>query len=584
MIKIKDKRINYISILIFILILLLNFLTVKTADDYGYANAANIIDVFMKEFNQYMTWNGRSIAHIIDRTFLMLPKFIFNIANSLVFVYFIRLIYRNIKGNAEKDNIVIFSLVFMSIFLFVPFFGQTILWETGSCNYLWMMTIILQFLLFFRNNSNINPILLFLLGILAGWSNENTGGACIMIAVMLTIYHYISNKKINKSLILGIAGACIGFLILVLAPGNAIRAAEYANSNMLIYNLVHETIALIDVYREGLLLLIISYLFFVAIGKKEKNIIIVSFIYFLAALADIAAILLSPSQMLWDRSMFGSPVLMIIAAGIVLYNLNFKEKLNIYLIYAIFSIMLVTTVFNYGEAVIDLTYTAYQDKKRNDYIIEQKNNGNLYPIVYKIDSEFYTKYNARYGLGDIAEYKDYFINLAYVDNYDLNQITATNIEKWNLVYRDGDSALMGIIDFNQYLEKVLSNDDYILLINTIHLDDRFEEYITILNKYGIDMNKYNNYAGVLSKGSIINENYSVDGCYIDGDLYGNYYYIASYKDGTDSDIAINNIKYSNNQDGIALVVYSVSKNKVVDSVSYVLDHGTNGIRFEKTNP
>ena len=52
MIKIKDKRINYISILIFILILLLNFLTVKTADDYGYANAANIIDVFMKEFNQ----------------------------------------------------------------------------------------------------------------------------------------------------------------------------------------------------------------------------------------------------------------------------------------------------------------------------------------------------------------------------------------------------------------------------------------------------------------------------------------------------------------------------------------------------
>ena len=584
MIKIKDKRINYISILIFILILLLNFLTVKTADDYGYAKAANIIDVFMKEFNQYMTWNGRSIAHIIDRTFLMLPKFIFNIANSLVFVYFIRLIYRNIKGNADKDNIVVFSLVFMSIFLFVPFFGQTILWETGSCNYLWMMTIILQFLLFFRNNSNINPILLFLLGILAGWSNENTGGACIMIAVMLTIYHYISNKKINKSLILGIAGACIGFLILVLAPGNSIRAAEYANSNTLIYNLVHETIALIDVYREGLLLLIISYLFFVAIGKKEKNIIIVSFIYFLAALADIAAILLSPSQMLWDRSMFGSPVLMIIAAGIVLYNLNFKEKLNIYLIYAISSIMLVTTVFNYGEAVIDLTYTAYQDKKRNDYIIEQKNNGNLYPIVYKIDSEFYTKYNARYGLGDIAEYKDYFINLAYVDNYDLNQITATNIEKWTLVYRDGDSALMGIIDFNQYLEKVLSNDDYILLINTIHLDDRFEEYITILNKYGIDMNKYNNYAGVLSKGSIINENYSVDGCYIDGDLYGNYYYIASYKDGTDSDIVINNIKYSNNQDGIALVVYSVSKNKVVDSVSYVLDHGTNGIRFEKTNP
>ena len=123
-----------------------------------------------------------------------------------------------------------------------------------------------------------------------------------------------------------------------------------------------------------------------------------------------------------------------------------------------------------------------------------------------------------------------------------------------------------------------------MLINTIHLDDRFEEYITILNKYGIDMNKYNNYAGVLSKGSIINENYSVDGCYIDGDLYGNYYYIASYKDGTDSDIVINNIKYSNNQDGIALVVYSVSKNKVVDSVSYVLDHGTNGIRFEKTNP
>ena len=582
MIKIKDKRINYISILIFILILLLNFLTVKTADDYGYANAANIIDVFMKEFNQYMTWNGRSIAHIIDRTFLMLPKFIFNIANSLVFVYFIRLIYRNIKGNADKDNIVIFSLVFMSIFLFVPFFGQTILWETGSCNYLWMMTIILQFLLFFRNNSNINPFLLFLLGILAGWSNENTGGACIMIAIMLTIYHYFSNKKINKSLVFGIAGACIGFLILVLAPGNAIRAADYANSNTLIYNLDHETIALIDVYREGLLLLIISYLFFVAIGKKEKNIIIVSFIYFLAALADVAAILLSPSQMLWDRSMFGSPVLMIIAAGIALYNLNFKEKLNVYLIYAISSIMLVTTVFNYGEAVIDLTYTAYQDKKRNDYIIEQKNNGNLYPIVNELDSEFYTRYNARYGIGDIAPYKSCFVNILYADTFGFNEITSTNKEKWELIYKNGNPDLLKIVDFEEYLNYALGVEDYVVLINTIHLNDSFNNYIEILDKYNVNIATAN-YVGVICNNEIIKSSASNNGAYIDGDINGNYYYIASYTDGRDSDITINNVKYSNGQNGISIVVFSKSENRVVDSISYVLDHGTNGIRFENMN-
>ena len=141
---------NRIKIAVFFLVLVLNVLTVKTSDDLGYSINHGLIDIFRQEYIQYMTWTGRSVAHIIARCFLALPKGIFNLFNAFIFCLQIELIARHAVIDKNKVTTLLYALIASAVFLIVPFFGQTVLWETGSCNYLWTTTIILAFLYPYR--------------------------------------------------------------------------------------------------------------------------------------------------------------------------------------------------------------------------------------------------------------------------------------------------------------------------------------------------------------------------------------------------------------------------------------------------
>ena len=91
--KYLSKPMNVVMLVEFILIFILNLLVVTTSDDLGYQIHSGLIDIFKREYVQYMTWTGRSVAHIIARIFLAMPKIIFDVCNSLCFVYFTYLIY-----------------------------------------------------------------------------------------------------------------------------------------------------------------------------------------------------------------------------------------------------------------------------------------------------------------------------------------------------------------------------------------------------------------------------------------------------------------------------------------------------------
>ena len=73
--------------LIYVVLLVLNFLTPLIADDFAYIyKTEGFHTIFHDEYLQYITQNGRSVAHILVRFFLLLPKFIFNFLNPLVFL------------------------------------------------------------------------------------------------------------------------------------------------------------------------------------------------------------------------------------------------------------------------------------------------------------------------------------------------------------------------------------------------------------------------------------------------------------------------------------------------------------------
>ncbi|RXA85969.1 hypothetical protein EQ851_14415, partial [Enterococcus faecalis] len=64
-----------VCFLIYIILVILNFLTPLIADDFAYIyKTEGFHTILHDEYLQYITQNGRSVAHILVRIFLLLPK------------------------------------------------------------------------------------------------------------------------------------------------------------------------------------------------------------------------------------------------------------------------------------------------------------------------------------------------------------------------------------------------------------------------------------------------------------------------------------------------------------------------------
>ena len=185
-IKLSKKQQTIIILAsIFIMMLVLNLLTPLLADDYSYSLSTDntkinsLMDIINYQIQHYLHWGGRTVAHTIAQCFLMFPKFIFSIVNSLMYIILIYLIYLHAKDNSTTQKPILLLLIHLGLWFLLPVFGQTCLWLVGSCNYLWTTVIILLLLLQYRkssgNNDTIKQVIgTFLLGIIAGWTNENT--------------------------------------------------------------------------------------------------------------------------------------------------------------------------------------------------------------------------------------------------------------------------------------------------------------------------------------------------------------------------------------------------------------------------
>lgn len=390
--------------LCFSALLLLNILTPLISDDFAYlfiygesTRVASLGDIVQSQINHYYQWGGRSVAHFIAQVLLLLPGYFADILNTLAYVGYAFLIYFHIIGRG-KGSLSLFLFINLAVWFMQPVFGDTVLWLTGSANYLWCTFFILLFLLPYRfYNGNISGIAgqilassgLLLLGIIAGWTNENTAGAMILIIIFFFIYYRSHNWKIPVWAFVGLLGGIIGYLILILAPGNFERAGESVfGLSVIFYRLFNCTLTFF--FYSGTLLLgcSIIYILYYRFPKGErKDKLKLSIIYSIAAIAAVYAMLFSPTFP--RRALFGVVTFLIIGAGILYYNMDFSLKFLRQIRLSIISIGFVGFIFTFYLATKDINAFRNIMKEREVKIDEAKRQGDVSCEFERYDGSTY---------------------------------------------------------------------------------------------------------------------------------------------------------------------------------------------------
>ncbi len=449
------KKLFYIMVAVsFLAVTIYEFLTPYLSDDIIYwdevAQAGNFFDLFGQEANQYMTHTGRSISHIILRTFLFINiKGVFNIVAGAVFVLLSLLIYLNIQGKRKYD-IRLYAAILAMLWFLDPAIANTVFWEDGACNYLFTTTIIMGFITLYRRgitveNSVKKPAAfaagMFMLGILAGWCNENTSGGMILFVLVELCYLWFENRKkfgfIKPWMITGLVGSLVGFALMVLAPGNYSRLAVTDEEHTGIMALVARFLKITLNIKNGYIIpvsafLIILVLIFYYCERNELFVRSVRFMTLLGVmfLATCYALIMVPYSEL--RSYYGAYVFLItgIAQGLAMLCRS-KEKLLRASLSAGLAVAGVLFILGYFEDGANLARIKRECDERDAYLIQQSLEREEAADVQApmLRPLWQTRFSAAYEM-DIQEDWQYWINFFMAQHYGLGTIQGVDREDW----------------------------------------------------------------------------------------------------------------------------------------------------------
>ena len=441
----KGRKYLFIGLIVlsFLLILIYNALTPMMSDDLTYAEnvaGANFRDLIRKEKYQYKHWTGRSVSHMLLRLFLLGDKWFFNICNSLAFVVLSLFMYDNVERKKKYDTFV-YLLIHLFLWIFAVSFEQTVLWETGACNYLWGSMIIMGYLTALRRcmkadycgNAQIAAgVGLFLLGVLSGWCNENTSGGCILLAgIWIGLYAW-KKKRVRIWMVSGLAGNLTGFLFMILAPGNAVRASYITEEHTGLMALVSRWQKCNLAVREHFFVLIsIAMVVFIlarlqkAAWQKSLNMLL----YFFVFAATCYALVLAPEPM--GRAYFGAGIFLMSSCIQGIVDVMDADLYLKAVKYGAAAVLALSFLFDYMECGAQLMRVYRESEERFHYIEEQRASGNMDITVPLLPPDFRNKYSDAYNSDLSAEDSSYWINVAYAAYFHVDSISAVPREEWD---------------------------------------------------------------------------------------------------------------------------------------------------------
>lgn len=434
----KINRLFFLTLLVltFSYMLFLNIKTPLIADDFVYTfifgtsiPVTSVGDIITSQTSYYLTWGGRVIAETLTQMFMFFGKNVFNIANSLCYIVFCLAVYFLAVGRKIRFELLL--LTTLLVWFFMPMFGQTIMWLTGSCNYLWCGTIILLALLPFRLyeekqtktlTSTWFAIAMIPLFFISGITNENTAGAMILVMLMFGFVYYKRKLNIPAFAYTGLFFSICGFFCMIFAPGNSLRVENEAavaevtvmvGSNPIITRLAYFAYNLYALMP----LVILAVMAFVLLKNKKDRSKQVNFWIFVIASAAAMVVMLVPPKFP-PRAMFGLAAFLIIAVVYAFSQLQVTpDQIRKYIIIPGCSILFFY-VMALGYVGVDALTVNKQYLSRVQTIQEHKNEEMIaVPGIVPLSS-----HNGMYGLKDVQVDPNHWVNRALADYFGVSNI------------------------------------------------------------------------------------------------------------------------------------------------------------------
>ena len=219
--------------------LLMNVLTPYKEDDMGFTlidgvwtRVNSLADAWQSYRNHLTNTNGR-LSDIIPTLFAgLLGKGAFNVCNTLVFGMMAHLISLLC---ARRRSVTVLTMFLAVVGTCYPVPGETMLWMSGSANYLWAITLSLALIYYLQREHDHSlgwgkGALLFLGAVVAGGFNEATSfgffaGMCL--------YYAFNRRQLDRRAVVALVGYLVGILLIVSSPA----AWSRATSGDLILNL-----------------------------------------------------------------------------------------------------------------------------------------------------------------------------------------------------------------------------------------------------------------------------------------------------------------------------------------------------------
>ena len=169
---------------------------------------------------------SRFVPHLIIGIFHLLGKTMYDILSGIIFVLF-GLTSARLATNDRKKFLPLAMISCGILFVIVNGFFQVSVWMSGAPNYIYPAILVSLFIILLKTgreivkNRILNFLLLFLFGMVTGWTNE--GFIIGLTGSCLIYYGFIKRNEVNMNRLILISGLFIGCCCLSLTPFNVSR-------------------------------------------------------------------------------------------------------------------------------------------------------------------------------------------------------------------------------------------------------------------------------------------------------------------------------------------------------------------------